>query len=606
MAQEYLSLIKFKRGTAAQRETVRFEEGEPVWEIDRRRLFVGVGDNTASNVSDPYGGSLSGNLVFVDRDSIDEALTSEIEVTSDASFYGSLPHSGDILFKNGHLYTFIENENYWLDVSPRVDGVTMEYNDQNQLVAVIPEVDFETGGGLTFDAGTLTLNLSPISPIFVNPDDNCVTIRNNSISAAYLSNSLFSSGAVPGGISVPGGRLTLLDGAVTSSKLSPTLLSGNITVTDAGALTVAADNVSIAFVDGKLSAIGAKLGDKSDTSTLVGTSRYATINGAITERFATSPVGTGLSVDTNNDVCVVDALVAKDANDTILGANVANVGEISVTDSPFVGSPDITIDEVWTGGGTRSEFTGTINGDEYPFVSAGMVITTFGTDKTPFAVPVFALLPSPTIISFIVMNGGAALVGTDLNGCSIYAKGTVTTGENTNVVTVEAPRISFSKSTNFNRLQKIVFDHSAFITGASSVFPAGTPIKLVIKTPSGTFESPDPITIGTVKTLETGIVKVIKTSAMGYKTLCANASTGGIFGAKVIKDNTTEVELAVTTSNIINISTAESSFNPPPAVLLHCATVTVTENTDNDWANDDYEHYITYTVGDKTYEYPVD
>ena len=75
MAQQFSSLIKFRRGLKEQRLKTSFQEGEPVYETDTKRLFIGVGDNNEASVGpETVGGIITSNLTFIGPASSDPLL----------------------------------------------------------------------------------------------------------------------------------------------------------------------------------------------------------------------------------------------------------------------------------------------------------------------------------------------------------------------------------------------------------------------------------------------------------------------------------------------------------------------------------------------------
>lgn len=93
MAQQFSSLIKFRRGLKEQRLKTSFQEGEPVYETDTKRLFIGVGDNNEASVGpETVGGIITSNLTFIGPASSDPSPDTEPR-----------SYSGDLMYANNKL-----------------------------------------------------------------------------------------------------------------------------------------------------------------------------------------------------------------------------------------------------------------------------------------------------------------------------------------------------------------------------------------------------------------------------------------------------------------------------------------------------------------------
>ena len=123
--------IKIRRGRNIDRVKVILEEGELGYTIDTKRAYIGDGST--------YGGNVLGAKNF--------NVGTRVGSTGAAA--------GDFVFDN-NLFYCLTGTNYltlssWLNLSPRVDGTTLNYDSDNRLY-VMP-------GGITLTAVGDGLNL---------------------------------------------------------------------------------------------------------------------------------------------------------------------------------------------------------------------------------------------------------------------------------------------------------------------------------------------------------------------------------------------------------------------------------------------------------------
>lgn len=88
--EKKLRRIEIRRGTSSQRTSVMYEEGEPVYLIDKKRVYIG--DNTT------FGGILATNINFIENSKKvpDRSVTTDIVVDKSTV-------TGYILDKNDDL-----------------------------------------------------------------------------------------------------------------------------------------------------------------------------------------------------------------------------------------------------------------------------------------------------------------------------------------------------------------------------------------------------------------------------------------------------------------------------------------------------------------------
>ena len=132
MAQPFISLIKFRRGdTASLNEAIEsnvvFEEGEPIYITDSRRMLIGSGEAT-NNLT------VVGNKLY------------ESEPTT--------AYTGDLLYEDNFL-SYYDGED-WNKILPAVDGTTVTYTEDNKLKAL----SFNAGNGININNREISIKKS--------------------------------------------------------------------------------------------------------------------------------------------------------------------------------------------------------------------------------------------------------------------------------------------------------------------------------------------------------------------------------------------------------------------------------------------------------------
>lgn len=116
MADVIVSKIKFRRGLDWQRQILVFDQGEPIYTTDTKRLYVGSG-------------TLSGGIV----------VGSKIHnpIINYSSLVGTIAEVGDIVNANSKFYQLTAkdytNFNSWADVSLKIDESLFKYTPTNRL-----------------------------------------------------------------------------------------------------------------------------------------------------------------------------------------------------------------------------------------------------------------------------------------------------------------------------------------------------------------------------------------------------------------------------------------------------------------------------------------
>ena len=155
MAQPFISLIKFRRGdTASLNEAIEsnvvFEEGEPIYITDSRRMLIGSGE-------------LTNNLTVVGNKLYESEPTTA--------------YTGDLLYKDNFLSYY--NGETWSKILPAVDGTTITYNDDNKLTTIA----FNPGNGIAIDDRGISVKKSNQ---FTFNEDSELTIASNAINKSNL------------------------------------------------------------------------------------------------------------------------------------------------------------------------------------------------------------------------------------------------------------------------------------------------------------------------------------------------------------------------------------------------------------------------------------
>ena len=123
--------IKLRRGSNTDRKLVILDNGELGYTTDTTRVFVGNGTLK--------GGNPIGTFNFNDQARTDLAVQNKAEI-------------GDLIFDNYLLYGLsgadTSDTSSWYQISPRIDGTTIQYNSSNQLEVITSGI---VSGGNSID-----------------------------------------------------------------------------------------------------------------------------------------------------------------------------------------------------------------------------------------------------------------------------------------------------------------------------------------------------------------------------------------------------------------------------------------------------------------------
>jgi hypothetical protein len=187
MATRKIVKFKVRRGQDRQRKTVIFNQGEPVYTTDTKRVFIG--DGLLS------GGVVVGNLAH-------SPLT-----TNNSRILLSNAVTGDIVNENGYLYQ-LSGSNYaelsaWGFIGSTADDSTIAYNAQRKLiikdngitgVKFAPSAAYSLGGLVATAANGLSAN--------VDQDTLTITATNQlsvlNIKPSNIHSTVIGSGLVGG------------------------------------------------------------------------------------------------------------------------------------------------------------------------------------------------------------------------------------------------------------------------------------------------------------------------------------------------------------------------------------------------------------------------
>lgn len=391
MAQQFISLLKFRRGTKEKRLTTKFEEGEPVFEVDTRRMFIGVGDNDEADVGTAtLGGTIVSNFTFIGP------TDSNPEPDSEPKAY-----PGDLMYANNKLWRL--GEGGYVDISPKTDNETISYNSENELY-VLPDA-FTVGGGagISVAPGNIVSITSSADNVLQIVDDE-LTLTKGSITADYTSTDFFSSTEfVQRG---PSWRINL--------------------------------NSNYFTVDTDIKIAKVPAGGKTDAVDTVDGVDVGTVNAIITDRFAQGnamKTGIQLSQEYNPQISS-ELLVLNNETRNIVGLKLGVESFVTANDSTntaYNGSASVDYDMVeWTGSTQQTvkvydveavEDAGVLNESE--LTSAGFIILSSGTTKTKrayrkLAIPVFALPGEPEVLYYSNVTDKTLIRGVNLAGVKLY------------------------------------------------------------------------------------------------------------------------------------------------------------------------------------------
>jgi hypothetical protein len=495
MAQQFSSLIKFRRGLKEQRLKTSFQEGEPVYETDTKRLFIGVGDNNEASVGpETVGGIITSNLTFIGPASSDPSPDTEPR-----------SYSGDLMYANNKLWRM--GDSNWEDISPKVDGITLAYNANNELQVLSGAFSVTAGNGISITSGnTVNIKNSPQNILqIVNGE---LTIPQGSITADYFSTETFSSD-----------YFTII-GSLIQINLDPNYFSttGNIKITKVPA------------------------GEKNDTLTTVDNKQVGTVNAVITNRLGES--SGGITLDSNLNLQIdPQVTVINDETNQITGLKPGIGDVLAVNDSTskaYNGSISDYFDEdiKWTGH-ERTEISlfeeDRLNAPNPMTVfSGGMILMDMGTTKTGkgykrYAVPVFEL-PEPPEIYHIELgsdNTPGSIIGDNLGGIRVW-----TIESNTNPVENIVAGSSINLLHGTNRLE---------LTSPISIPPDG---QVIAKNYIGTLNLAD-------YTANNPIIRQVTYEGSGTPVTSISID---IFNVNSTKANFTKVEYALVSAPETNIN----------------------------------------------------
>lgn len=387
MAQQFSSLIKFRRGLKEQRLKTSFQEGEPVYETDTKRLFIGVGDNNEASVGpETVGGIITSNLTFIGPASSDPSPDTEPR-----------SYSGDLMYANNKLWRM--GASNWEDISPKVDGITLAYNANNELQVLSGAFSVTAGSGISITSGnTVNIKNSPQNILqIVNSE---LTIPQGSITADYFSTETFSSD-----------YFTII-GSLIQINLDPNYFS----------------------TTGNIKIIKVPAGEKNDTLITVDNKQVGTVNAVITNRLGESSGGITLDSNLNLQIDPQVTVINDETNQiTGLKPGIGDVLAVNDTSTAYNGSiSDYFDDDIKWAGHDRSVVNlfeeDRLNAPNPMTVfSGGMILMDMGTTKTGkgykrYAVPVFEL-PEPPEIYHVELgsdNTPGSVIGDNLGGIRVW------------------------------------------------------------------------------------------------------------------------------------------------------------------------------------------
>lgn len=383
MAQQLTSLIKFRRGLKAQRLTTKFQEGEPVFETDTYRFFLGVGENGTPAST---GGTISGNLTFIGP------VGSNPDINSEPRAY-----EGDIMFANSKLWRM--SSTGWTDIAPRVDNTTVIYNSFNQLAVKPGSFSVTEGPGIIVTTNT-TVGIRNTPTNVLQIADNELTLPLNSLTGDYVKQSFFNSAQFN------------LTGTTWNLKLNTDYFQTDTVI-----------NI-------KAIPAGSKMDSMSAAS--IGTG-----NAVINERFMdNSPVQSGISLDpVNYNIQINPNLSVSDIQTKdLVGLKLGFIDTVACSDdnTPFNGTI-LDVKTPWNGKPLTTltvytDFTGVQATDDLhktKLTSAGFAVFTNGTSGKgksykKYALPLYMLPGDPEPMYFSNTTGNTFIRGMNLLGGNLY------------------------------------------------------------------------------------------------------------------------------------------------------------------------------------------
>lgn len=514
MAQQFISLLKFRRGTKEKRLTTKFEEGEPIFEVDTRRMFIGVGDNDDANVGTAtLGGIITSNFTFIGPTNSNPTPTSEPRA-----------YPGDLMYANNKIWRL--GEGGYVDISPKTDGSTISYNSNNELY-VLPDA-FTVGGG----AG---ISVAP---------GNIISITNSSNNILQIVN----------------GELTLPEGTITADYMSSDFFLNTQFVKNGPTWSINFNpNYFTTDTDIKITAVPA--GEKTDTTNTVDGVKLGTVNAIITERFIEGdPLKTGIQSNQENNLQISNALlVLNDESEEIVGLNLGIESFVSANDSTNTAyngsiSTDFEEDITWTGETQQTvkvydtETVGDMDAlNETELTSAGFIILSNGTTKTnkdyrKLAIPVFALPGDPNVLYYSNTAGNTFIRGLNLAGVKLYY---ISNGVKTNIPITEINKVTST---------------GVYTVKWASVITLPTDAILYAKTITNTIpvDTENGPSILSVTNAGTNIAPAIRIIGYNFGTVAANIE----IECELISDPDNPVAMNLTNANITTLTDDQIQLAP--------------------------------------------
>lgn len=120
MAEVIISKIKIRRGLNSQRKTLVYDQGEPIFTTDNKRLYIGTG-------------TLLGGVVVGSKNHT--PLMNESSLTSTVAEIGDLVNANNKFWQlTASDYT---NADSWADVSTKIDPTLFAYTPANKITLKI-------------------------------------------------------------------------------------------------------------------------------------------------------------------------------------------------------------------------------------------------------------------------------------------------------------------------------------------------------------------------------------------------------------------------------------------------------------------------------------
>lgn len=181
MAQQFISLIKFRRGSNENglREATTFQEGEPVYETDTQRTFIGTGSTTPGEKNTV----LMGNKVFWDNG----------QITDTESFTVPGAYGNDILYKNNKLWLKAQDDrssDVWIDINPKLESGKLKYNEDNEITIEDSAITYNAGWGIRIVNNTISVRTDSLSPLVINAADE-LSMREGGIRYNFINQESF-------------------------------------------------------------------------------------------------------------------------------------------------------------------------------------------------------------------------------------------------------------------------------------------------------------------------------------------------------------------------------------------------------------------------------